>query len=683
MKEDIGKKVKEEISGETAKSYVQQIARFHRIQASTMFHEAAEYVRDTLLKIGLKGAKIEQFPSDGSKKYWTHVSPVGWEVNSAELWLVEPEKRLIARYADTPTCLHVHSKSTPPEGVTAELVDVGAGLKSKDYEGKDVRGKFVLATGRARTVHEQAVHKQGAAGVITDTLTYEMKNVRESVDIPDAHAYQAIWPTKVDLDRVAFGFSLSKRQGNHLRALLKGDKPVKLRAKVDARLFPSNLDVVTATIRGSSKPDEEVFLIAHLCHPKPSANDNASGSGLLLEIARTIQTLINSGRIARPARTIRFIWVPETYGTLAFLYTHEDLPRRLVAGINLDMVGENQELCRSTLTVDRTPDSLPSYLNDFIITLLEQFVKEFDATTGFGSASTFRYKDNVHTGGSDHHEFVDSTIGVPCVMLLQWPDMFYHSSMDSIDKVSPDSLIRVGWVTAVAVLTLANADVEDAIILASQTNSRGIARIKEAGRDAVQALFKKKEEIDPKEKLDELGKALTKTALSYRNRLEHITWREREAVRSVKRLASSTDLDNFIAKFSEDLSQCGERELARIEEILSFIAKWAGVTIPDKLEETEADKEAKNIVPRRLFKGPLSMETLRKALTEKEYEWYEEMREKDSAFEMKTAELLNFIDGKRNLYDIIKAVSAEYTETKAKDAIKFLRDLEKMKLISM
>jgi hypothetical protein len=70
--------VKEELSGSIAKSYVAQISNFHRVQASTMFHEAAEYVKSELLKIGLKEAVIEQFPADGAKKYWTHTSPMGW-----------------------------------------------------------------------------------------------------------------------------------------------------------------------------------------------------------------------------------------------------------------------------------------------------------------------------------------------------------------------------------------------------------------------------------------------------------------------------------------------------------------------------------------------------------------------------------------------------------------------------
>ena len=678
---NLNKLVKEELSGNIAKSFVEQIARFHRIQASTMFHEAAEYVRNELIKIGLKDAAIEQFTADGKTKYWTYTSPIGWTVKSAELYLMEPEEKLIVRYEDVPTCLHAFSKATPPEGVIAELVDVGAGTKPKDYEGKDVKGKFVLATGRAKQVHEQAVLKYGALGVITDTC-WEFPNVRESLDIPDAHAYQGIWPKAEEIDKITFGFSLSKRQGNHLRALLKSGKTVKLRAKVDAQLFTGNLDVVTATIRGASKPDEEIFLIAHLCHPKPSANDNASGSGLLLEIARTIRAIIDSGKIALPARTIRFIWVPETFGSVAYLSKHEELYSKLVAGINLDMVGQDQELCKSTLTLDNTPDSLPSYLNDYVFSLIEQSVKEFDSQTMFGVSSTFRYRTSTFSGGSDHAEFNNSTVGVPCVMLLQWPDLYYHTSMDTIDKVSADTLKRIGWITTVAALTLANATGETAFLLASQTAKKGIIRIEEASREAIEELFKKKEDPKLKDKPEELAKELAKTAFHFKNRIEHIIWREQKAIISVKRLRENPELGALLNRYCEDIANLGQKEIATFEESLNFIARALSVTLPTNLEETETEAELKRLIPRRLFKGTLDTEALKQALSEKEYEWYEEIWDKDPGFGKKMEEIVNFIDGKRSAYNILMAVSAEYDETNPEYVLRFLKDMEKAKLVT-
>jgi hypothetical protein len=678
----LNKLVRDELSGVVARDFVEQIARFHRIQASTMFHEAAEHVKNELLKIGLTDATIEQFTADGKTKYWTYTSPIGWTAKSAELHLVEPEEKLIVRYEDVPQCLHTYSKATPPEGVTAELVDVGTGTKPKDYEGKDVKGKFVLATGRAKPVHEQAVYKHGAVGVITDTITYEMPNVRESLDVPDAHAYQGIWPSAEEQDKVTFGFSLSKRQGNQLRALLAKDKKVKLKAKVDAQLFPGNEDVITATIQGKTKPDEEIFLIAHLCHPKPSANDNASGSGLLLEIARTIMALINSGKIPPPARTIRFFWVPETMGTVAYLSQHEDMRSKLVAGINLDMVGQNQELCKSTLNLDRTPDSCPSYLNDYVYSLIEQSIKEFDTVTGFGSSSTFRYNTTTFSGGSDHAEFTNSTVGVPCIMLIQWPDLYYHTSMDTIDKVSEDSLKRVGWITTMAALTLANATTETAFQLANQTASKGIIRIEETAQKGVEELFKKKENPKLKDKHAELAQKLAKTTFHYKNKIEHITWREQQATKSVKKLGENQELNILIDKLCEEIANRAQQKTAKLEETLNFIAKTLAITIPDKPEETEADAELKRLIPKRLFKGTLNFDFLKKVLGEKEYEWYQEIDEKDRNFHIKAAEFVNFMNGKRNAYDILEAVSAEYSETNPDYALKFLRDLEKTKLVT-
>jgi hypothetical protein len=674
--------VKNELSGNAAKSFVGQIARFHRIQASTMFHEAAEYVKGELLRMGLKDATIEQFPADGKTKYWTYTSPVGWTVKSGELHLVEPEEKLIVRYEDVPQCLHTYSRATPLEGVTAELVDVGTGTKPKDYEGKDVKGKFVLATGRARLVHEQAVYKHGAAGVITDTITYEMPGVRESIDIPDAHAYQGIWPKAGELDKLAFGFSLSKRQGNQLRALLKKGKPVKLKAKVDAQLFPGHEEVVTATIQGKQKPNEEILLIAHLCHPKPSANDNASGSGLLLEIARTIIALMSSGKIEKPARTIRFFWVPETLGTVAYLSHHEDAFSRYVAGINLDMVGQNQELCKSTLNLDRTPDSLPSYLSDYVFSLIEQSVQEFDKQTHFGPTSTFRYNSTTFSGGSDHAEFTNSTITVPCVMLLQWPDLYYHTSMDTIDKVSEDSLKRVGWIATMAALTLANATAETAFQLANQTASKGIIRIEVTAQKGVEELFRKKEDPKIKDKPAELAKELAKSTFYCKNKMEHAKWREQQATKSVTRFGENPELNALIDRLCEEIASRAQQKTATLGEALSFIAKTLAIAIPAKLEETQAATELRRLIPKRLFKGTLDFDLLKEVLGEKEYEWYREIDEKDSDFDKKAAEVVNFMDSRRSAHNILDAVSAEYSETNPEHLLKFLRDLEKANLIT-
>jgi aminopeptidase-like protein len=484
-------------------------------------------------------------------------------------------------------------------------------------------------------------------------------------------------------DKVTFGFSLSKRQGNRLREFLKAKKTVKLNAKVDAKLFAGNLDVVTATIKGGSKPDEEVFLIAHLCHPQPSANDNASGSGLLIEIARTMQGLINSGRMAQPERTIRFMWVPETFGTIAYLYNHEDWTKKLLAGINLDMVGENQELCKSTLNLDLTPDSLPSYLNDLILNLLEQADEEFSFKTDFGSSSTFRHDCEPHAGGSDHHEFVDSTIAVPCVMLLQWPDKFYHTSMDTIDKVSADSLKRVGWIATVAALTLANADAEEVYFLVNEVHARGTARIETAQREAVQAIMTVTSSAKQRSSDTELANQLMRTANRHRYRIEHVANREKTAVQSVKRLTDTAEVTTLVDELAKNLLNHGAQAKVRFNAALEFAAKSKGITITEGLTESTAESEARKVRPKRLFKGTLSFETLRFSLGEEAYSWYQQGFEKDLDLRRKIAEIVNYMNGEITLNEILKKVSSEYTEITAETGLKILRDLEKVGFVTI
>src|SRR5690606_40406221 len=113
-----------------------------------------------------------------------------------------------------------------------------------------------------------------------------------------------------------------------------------------------HMDVVVAHVRGRGAAGEEIVLSAHLDHAKESANDNASGSAALLDIARSLRELIGSGRLPQPERSIRLIWIPEYYGMMAYVHAHEELrgPElggKFLANLNLDMVGENLELLHS------------------------------------------------------------------------------------------------------------------------------------------------------------------------------------------------------------------------------------------------------------------------------------------------------------------------------------------------
>src|SRR5215510_13279136 len=60
-----------EISGLIARDTVIELARYHRVQASSGFSRAAEYIAAKAKEYGLEQVQIERIPADGEKTYYT------------------------------------------------------------------------------------------------------------------------------------------------------------------------------------------------------------------------------------------------------------------------------------------------------------------------------------------------------------------------------------------------------------------------------------------------------------------------------------------------------------------------------------------------------------------------------------------------------------------------------------
>jgi Zn-dependent M28 family amino/carboxypeptidase len=141
---------------------------------------------------------------------------------------------------------------------------------------------------------------------------------------------------------------------------------VSLRADVEAEFHETTIEV-RSSLPGTEEPQKELLIVGHLCHPTPSANDNGSGSGGMLEMARALKRMVETGAIKPPRRTIRFLWVPEFAGTVPYIKAHLDRTRNTLAVINCDMIGENLAKTGGTFNITQTPESLPTYLNDVAV----------------------------------------------------------------------------------------------------------------------------------------------------------------------------------------------------------------------------------------------------------------------------------------------------------------------------
>ena len=209
-------------------------------------------------------------------------------------------------------------------------------------------------------------------------------------DHPDMIRYNGIWPDAEELDKTSGGFQISRNQYDLLKYLMK-QGTVRVHGKIDATLGPGKLTLVHAYIRGTEHPEREILITGHLDHPKWSANDNASGSGAMMEGARALQTLIadEKARAAEDyyslhvgAGIFRHSGLRQQSSRSAPLRSAWDDPRNkpmlrsgkpcIVANINMDMVGEDTVKTNSRFYFTKLPDSVPSFLDGLLADVLEQ-----------------------------------------------------------------------------------------------------------------------------------------------------------------------------------------------------------------------------------------------------------------------------------------------------------------------
>ncbi len=640
--------IKREYSGARAMQHIAELLRYHRIQASPGFREAANYCCRVLSGYGLQ-AEILTFPAREGVQYWAQPLFQEWDASEATLHLVDPAEQAgkLADYGESKCALI--QRSAGADDLTAEVVLLEDGESPEEYEGLDLAGKVVLTKGDWERVRELAVNRGGAAGVLYDGLS-EMAPVRQRMDLPDTRAYVSFWWKPGD--KKCFGFVLTPRQGDQLRALVRerqreGKPPVRVRAHVNSRLYDGHMEAVSGLIAGQS--DEEVLVVAHLCHPQTSANDNASGCAAVLELARTLMQLIRTKQIESPRRGIRLLLVAEIMGTFAYLATHEhDIPR-MVAGINLDMVGENQDLCKSVFVIERLPAASASFSADLIERLREEWLTGAESINAAGDYALFRHAVIPFGGGSDHYVLVDPGVGVPTPMLNQWPDRYWHTADDTLDKVDPRMLGVAGGLAAAYAHFVANAGDREAYWLGQEMRTRFRARLGRAVQDAIAGVLSA-----PNGEALGRERALVERTIRFEGECAV------RAMRSLQRLSLHAD---EVGKLVSAVEAAVGEELTHALQVVARRADELGlgaVELPEYNDGDSWQRQAEGMVACRKFRGPLPMSWHLHRLPQQERDavWAKLKAHRGAYYAM--SQLANYwIDGVRTVADIADAVEME------------------------
>lgn len=492
-----------EVSVENALSHTRALSSRIRYPNSASFFEAAEYVAGQARSYGLENVRIERFESK---------QPL-WDPLEGELDMVEPLQERLSSLKETSLLVAQNSKDGD---VTAELIDVGSGSRPRDYEGKDVKGKVILARGEPGPVWA-AMGDRGAVGMLC-AVTGSYFGRRTA---PEA-VYWGQAPSS------ALAMMISPKLGEELRRMITRGQKVKVRMHVLARRSePGAIGMVMGEIPGTVR-DQDVVLVAHLDHQKPGANDNASGSGTLLEVLRLLNRLIAGGNVPPLQRSIRFWWSTEIISEEAYFRKYADQPKKILLGVNLDQAGGDRH-AENNFIVISGPDWLPSYADDLMYNLAEYVKEEYAPAehepspllvAAGGGTESMRTVYWDYAPLSDHLAFEAKDVGIPCISLAVPSLHVIHTDLDTADRLDPTWMKRSALLALAPALFVANAGPKEAKAILDYTFRRGAARLANAENiqsqlareekrlDSVRALDPTLNTADHKKKLGAIAGAL-------------------------------------------------------------------------------------------------------------------------------------------------------------------------------
>ena len=645
--------LEQELSGERALESAAHLTQFYRSPGASGYHRATDFTADLLRANRLDKVWVERYPLDGETKFMNVTMPLAWEPISAELRVGSPTGRLLVSYEDAPSCLPWWTPSTPEGGMTLELVDVGTGERIEDYQKQDVRGKAVLIRGTTRPsgfgYAATLAMEQGVAGIITDYLLYQTSPFRTRESLPEPVQLLRMPSNLPSAWAMAVNYPAAERL-----ASLARQGTVNVWADIQAKTFKGEAQNLLADVSGTDKAGQIIHFVAHsTAGTKPGANC-ASGPALMAEMGRVISALISSGRIPRPKRTIRFLINVEGHGTKHYVHNHREETERTIAAIALDSVGHDQRKCKSALLYYHSPDSVPSFINDYYVSLMESTPKETQWVFSEGDRIPFvNFTDLPYTPWSDNHYY--PAFGVPSPLLMSWPDLYFHTDYLTSDNLDPTVFRRCGITTALAALELAYAGPAEAQSIMREVGNRSQFRL---GRIALEA------------------RASADEART-RKRLVILAQRDQQAVESALVLASSEE----------------RRQHPELESTKDQVQKEIG----DRLQQTMGWLQGNNPVPDEFPAGNVAPERLIErdapGLAGTGYwdlvQMAEEMHARDPKMRYDSLriigdEIWNFADGVRSVNDIADAVGAEFDfDLEPRHVLKLFQGLASQGLVSL
>jgi len=447
--------VRPAFSGEQAYKTTAYVEQFWRIAGNTGFNKSIYHIVEGLESAGFK--ELSKAKAEDRLVYRIEKRPMNrptWEPVDGSVHIVGQDNALLS-FATNRNMIYFNSTSTPPDGITAPVIQI---KDVTDLDKQNLKDKIVYTTLSAYRIYKKVFAEKGALGIITYNNPAYLQPKKNATSIQ----FRGLPASETK----AWGIALSYAAKTNLDdALSKG--AVQLKVQITTKMYTSEELTVVADVKGTELPDERLVFSAHV--QEPGANDNASGVGTQLEMAQLTAKLLQAKKIDLK-RTLSYLWGDEIISTRRYIKEDSVRAKGIKWGISLDMVGETTAVTGGSFLIEKMPDPSaiwtrgndkhsewggspmqledmqPHYLNDFII---DQFQKQ-------GTYANWEVNTNPFEGGSDHTPFLKANI--PGLLLWHFTDQFYHTDNDRLDKVSQTTMKNVGTAALVSALTLINAN---------------------------------------------------------------------------------------------------------------------------------------------------------------------------------------------------------------------------------
>jgi hypothetical protein len=619
--------IQAEVNAEEAMDFMRRVYSTDRWFNFEKFGETAQYLKAAMQQIGLDGAQIGRPPADGVTQagFWT--MPLAWNAKAATLEIVDPsvpaESRVLCDYQKIPTALGEWSGSTPPGGVTAEVVEV-QDWPPERIAAMNLRGKLALTDENPADI-KWALVKAGALGAINAST--------ENPSLQDARQWMNAWGDYgwafIKGSSPLLCFSITPREAEMVRRLIAEHGRVRVRATINARHYSGVYPYTTATISGTGP--EQVLALGHTS--EEGAGDNASGVAALMEAMATLNRLIRAGELPTPKRSIRILTMPEMYGSMYYIKTNWAEVHRTIAAICLDTPAEEYDLLGSIYTFYLNPGVSSSYTDAFILKTADEYLSQ--------TGRLWRW----HAFGTGTDSYLgDPTIGVPTVWAYSGNDMHtpHHSSADTPDRVDPRSLRDLTIITAAYLYYLANAGEPEALWLAEVAEDWGYHQILRAAQASLGQM-----------RTARTGEELAGVLTAGLQQVEYATGRQRQAILSVTQLlpaANRNRLEGTIAPFVFELSVFGGMQLRRLRLLAQARGAELGLSGPVTAALVPRATLASTIVVKRLRFGTIPLDQI----APDDREGYP-----SGAWDLVPITALYWCDGRRNLAQVIHLTEME------------------------